>query len=91
MIVKKREELGLTKEKVLSCELDRYMEAHWMRRRRVRNSDCFVSLRLCDFRERGGVRHNQGFDMPSGSDTMKRNKEEKEKIQSGVNLERILI
>ena len=28
--------------------------------------------------------------MPSGSDTMKRNKEEREKIQSGVNLERIL-
>ena len=66
------EELSLPKEKVLSRELDGYMEAHRMRRIRVRNSDRFVFLRLCDFQERRGVRHNQGFDTPSGSDTMKR-------------------
>ena len=79
--------MSLPKEKVLSRELDGYMEAHRMRRSRVRNSDCFVFLRLCDFRERRrGVCHNQGFDTPSGFDTMKRRRK-REKTECGVNLE----
>ena len=44
VIVEKREELGLPKEKVLPRELDGYMEAHKMKCIRVRNSDRFFSL-----------------------------------------------
>ena len=79
LAVKQWEELSLPEEEIIPSEFDRDMKTYRMRCSRLRSNDCFVSLRLHDFRSTGEVRHSQDSTKPRGSDTMKRIEREERK------------